>query len=125
MTGIDLPHRRQISLPDELNTQTRNWAKISAARLADNPPIVPGRYDSFAVTLSAKLGSLRVDNNLSLRAMELRVMLDEPLALLPTVGLPDGTGHFLCFLVLKFHDKLPFSQDSSLRHFNVLYGTKE
>jgi hypothetical protein len=101
--------------------QVRNQAKVSAAGVTNDLPIVSGWNFSFALTLSTYLTCFGIDDGSSVRAMVLHVIFNQPLAFFARVGVPDGARYLVRFFVHIFNDELPFCKESSLGHACILY----
>src|SRR3984957_14359752 len=89
---------------------------VPAAGIAEDQSTVPGWNLSFTLALGAYLHGFRVDDGASTRGMILHVIFNQPLAFFSGLGFSKRPGDLLRFFVLKFNDKLPFGNDSSLNH---------
>src|ERR1700738_4774140 len=94
---------------------------MATAGLANDSPAIPDWYLAFSVALCTDLACFRIDDGPSTIGMILHVIFDQPLAFLASIGFTCGARNFPCLPVLKFHDELPFGNDSDLSHAHRLY----
>jgi hypothetical protein len=98
-----------------------NRSKMATAGLTNYSPAVSSRNLAFSVAVDAHLAGFHIDDDSSLGAMILQLILHRRLAFFLSGGLADRAGKLACFEVFVSDGEFPFYRDDILRHINKLY----
>jgi|ERR1700722_9586641 len=95
---------------------------VPAASVANELSPGAGKDFSFALAPGAYLDCFHINDRSPIRAVDLRIILNQGLALFATISLPECSGYFLRVFVFELNDEFPLSKQINRGHSCILYS---